>query len=239
MTKKLFFIPVLLVFVSCAELQKAAKSASAMLAEPTSAEIGNGLKEALNQGISKGVDVLSARDGFYKSAYKILLPEEARKVTGKLKNVPGFSNVEDIILEKINRGAEDAATKAKPIFISAIKKMTFSDALNILMGSDNAATGYLQKTTTEDLYKEFNPVIVASLDKFEARKYWADAVNAYNKIPLVKKVNSDLDDYVTRSALTGLFSMVEKKESDIRRNKISRNSELLKKVFAKQDSNRK
>lgn len=236
MTKKLFFIPVLLAFVSCAELQKAA---STILAEPTAAEIGSGLKEALNQGISKGVDVLSARDGYFKSAYKILLPEEARKVTDKLKNVPGFSDVEEIVLEKINRGAEDAATKAKPIFVSAIKKMTFSDALNILMGADNAATSYLQKTTTDDLYKEFNPVIIASLDKFEARKYWADVVNAYNKIPLVKKVNADLDDYVTRQALTGLFSMVEKKEADIRRNKLSRNSELLKKVFAKQDSNRK
>jgi Protein of unknown function (DUF4197) len=236
MFKKLAFVPLLLVFASCAELQKVA---STVLTEPTSLDIGNGLKEALNVGISKGVDVLSAKDGFYKSAYKILLPEEARNVTNKLKNIPGFSNVEEILLEKINRGAEDASVRAKPIFISAIKKMTFSDATNILMGSDNAATSFLQKATTDDVYKEFNPVIVASLDKFDARKYWSDAVNAYNKIPLVKKANADLDDYVTRQAMKGLFSMVEVKEKDIRRNKLSRSSELLKKVFAKQDASRK
>jgi hypothetical protein len=235
MLKKLAFVPLLLVFASCAELQKAA---STML-EPTSLDIGNGLKEALNIGISKGVDVLSAKDGFYKSAYKILLPEEARNVTNKLKNIPGFSNVEEVLLEKINRGAEDASVRAKPIFVSAIKKMTFSDATNILMGSDNAATTFLQKATNDDVYKEFNPVIVASLDKFDARKYWSDAVNAYNKIPLVKKANADLDDYVTRQAMKGLFSMVEVKEKDIRHNKLSRSTELLKKVFAKQDASRK
>jgi Protein of unknown function (DUF4197) len=234
MLKKLAFVPLLLVFASCAELQKAA---STML-EPTSLDIGNGLKEALNIGISKGVDVLSAKDGFYKSAYKILLPEEARNVTNKLKNIPGFSNVEEVLLEKINRGAEDASVRAKPIFVSAIKKMTFSDATNILMGSDNAATTFLQKATNDDVYKEFNPVIVASLDKFDARKYWSDAVNAYNKIPLVKKANADLDDYVTRQAMKGLFSMVEVKEKDIRHNKLSRSTEL-KKVFAKQDASRK
>lgn len=236
MFKKLLFVPLLLVFAGCAELQKAAQSA---LSEPTAADIAGGLKEALNAGISKGVDALGVKDGFYKSAYKILLPPEAQNVVNKLKFVPGFDKVEDILLEKINRGAEDAAGKAKPIFVSAIRQMSFSDATNILMGSDNAATSFLQKTTSEDVYKEFNPVIVASLDKFDARKYWSDAVNAYNKIPLVKKANPDLDDYVTRQAMKGLFSMVELKEKDIRHNKLSRTSALLKKVFAKQDSNRK
>ncbi len=178
------------------------------------------------------------KDGFYKTAYKILLPPEAQNVANKLKVIPGFSNVEEVILE-INRGAEDAASKAKPIFVSAIRQMTFSDATNILMGPDNAATSFLERTTSDNVYKEFNPVIVASLDKFDARKYWGDAVNAYNKIPLVKKANPDLDDYVTRQAMKGLFSMVESKEKDIRHNPISRTTALLKKVFAKQDSNRK
>ncbi len=201
----------------------------------TEAEVANGLKEALTIGAGKGSDQLSQRDGFFKSEYKILLPPEARQVAEKLKIVPGFSDVEEIVLERINRGAEDAAAKAKPIFVNAIKQMTITDAMNILMGSNNAATQYLERTTSDSLYQEFNPVIVESLDKFNARKYWADAVNAYNKIPFVERANPSLDDYVTREALKGLFSMVEKEELNIRSNLSARTTDLLKRVFARQD----
>ncbi|MBK6620437.1 MAG: DUF4197 domain-containing protein [Saprospirales bacterium] len=224
-----------LVFSSCDVLQEIVDTSLSQPAALTSGEIASGLKQALEFGITEGATKLSQQDGYFKSAYKILLPPEARKVTEKLKSIPGFTNVENIILEKINRGAEDAAKKAAPIFKNAITSMTFNDALGILMGNQNAATRYLQNATTNKLYAEFNPVIAESLDKFSARKYWADAVNAYNKIPLVEKANPDLDDYVTKQALTGLFSMVEKKEIEIRSNIASRTTDLLKKVFAKQD----
>jgi hypothetical protein len=202
----------------------------------TTAEIASGLKQALEFGIGEGAERLSRQDGYFKSPYKILLPPEARKVADNLRNVPGFNNVEDVILERINRGAEDAAKRAKPIFTEAIKQMTFTDAMDILMGADNAATQYLNRTTNQKLYQEFNPVIVESLDKFNARSYWADAVNAYNKIHFVEKANPSLDDYVTNEALKGLFSMVEKKEKQIRTDVSSRTTDLLKKVFARQDN---
>jgi hypothetical protein len=233
--KQILILTFLTLLVSCTprDLQNVLDAVTG--AELTSAEVAGGLKEALNQGISKGVDILSQKDGYFKSQYKILLPEEARKVTDKLQNIPGFTDVENVILEKINRGAEDAAKKATPIFVSAIKAMTFNDAMNILMGEDNAATVYLQGTTTQQLYQEFNPVIVESLDKFNARQYWADAINAYNKLPFVEKVNPSLDDYVTNEALDGLFNMVQKEEKNIRENVSARTTELMRRVFAKQD----
>ena len=161
---------------------------------PSNEEVGGGLKEALTLGISNGADVLSAPDGYFKSAYKILLPPEARKVTEKLQGIPGFDQVENIVLEKLNRGAEDAASKAKPIFMAAIRQMSFADAWHILTGGKGAATSYLKEKTYENLYAEFNPVIVESLDKFQARKYWGDAVNVYNKIPFTQqKVNPKLE----------------------------------------------
>jgi hypothetical protein len=203
----------------------------------TSTEIGNGLKEALEIGISKGAERLSRENGYFQSPYKILLPEEARKVTDRLQNIPGFSNLEANVLEKINRGAEDAASKAKPIFVNAIKSMTITDALGILKGDKNAATTYLKRVTYQQLYNEFNPVIVASLDKFNARDYWSNAVNTYNRIPLVNdQVDPDLDDYVTNKALDGLFAQVAKEELDIRNNIGARTTDLLRKVFAAQDN---
>lgn len=198
-------------------------------------EAGRGLKEALNKGVDEAVKSLSAQDGYFKSPYKILMPKEAQAVADALKSVPGFSNVEAELTERMNRAAELAAKKATPIFASAIKQMTFQDALNILTGEQNAATEYLKKTTSKQLYGEFKPVIGQSLDEVNAREYWRNAVNAYNKIPLVQKTNPELDDHVTQKALDGLFSLVEKKERSIRTDIGQRDSDLLRKVFAKQD----
>lgn len=203
----------------------------------TNADMSNGLKQALEFGVDESVNFLSVKDGYYKSIYKVLLPEEARKVIDKLKFIPGFTNVEEILLEKINRGAEDAAKTAGPIFLSAIKKMTFEDVLGILMGEKNAATQYLHRSTYQSLYSEFNPVIVNSLNKFNAIQYWKDAIDKYNKIPFINKVNPDLADHVTSTALVGLFDLVEKKELGIRTDLSQRTTNLLQKVFKKQDKN--
>jgi hypothetical protein len=198
-------------------------------------DIGNGLKEALNEGVGKAVEFLSAEDGYFKSPYKILLPEEAQQVVKKVKMVPGFENVEDELVERLNRAAELAAAKAKPIFVSAIKQMTFKDAMDILMGEKDAATQYLEKTTSQQLFDEFMPVIQNSLDEVNAREYWRSVVQTYNKLPFVKKVNPELDEYVTTKGLDGMYALIQKKELDIRKNQSSRTSDLLTKVFAKQD----
>ncbi len=198
-------------------------------------DAGSGLKEALNIGLDEAVSFLSAPDGYLKSPYKILVPEEAQSVIDKVKRVPGFTDVEEKLEEKMNRAAELAAAKAKPIFLNAIKQMTFKDALNLLMGEKDAATRYLERTTYNPLYAEFLPIIQQSLDEVNAREYWRTAVTAYNRIPLVKQNNPELDDYVAKKALIGLFSLVEKKERGIRENPALRTSELLRKVFAKQD----
>jgi enolase len=134
----------------------------------------------------------------------------------------------------LNRGAEDAAKEAKPIFISAIKSMTIQDAWAILKGEDNAATEYLRKTTSSQLKEKFKPVIQSSLNKVNATKYYGELVTRYNKIPLVEKVNPNLDDYATDKAIDGLFVMIAKEEKNIRQDPVARTTELLKKVFGYQ-----
>lgn len=237
--KRILIITLLLFsFSSCdqATLQKVLDAAaSGAGTELTQAEIANGLKEALAKGVDSGVQYLSKTDGFYKTSYKILLPEEAQKVVDKLKIVPGFDRVEEIVIEKINRSAEDAVKKASPIFVTAVKGMTINDAMGILMGDKNSATLYLDQKTHNPLVGEFQPVIVNSLNKFNALDYWTDAVNAYNKIPFVQKVNPKLEEYITEKAVVSLFDRIEKEELNIRNNLGARTSDLLKRVFAKQD----
>lgn len=233
--KKILLLLITITMISCdaATLQKILDSAGST--GLTNKDIANGLKQALNKGIETGVDYLSKTDGFYKSPYKILLPEEAQPIVEKLRIIPGFNKIEDEITLKLNRAAEDAVKRAKPIFIDAIKQMTFTDVKNILLGNKNAATQYLHKTTYNKLYDEFHPVILQSLNKFGAVDYWANAVNKYNSIPFVNKMNPQVDDYVTQKALEGVFDMVEKKELDIRTNIRARTTDLLKRVFSLQD----
>lgn len=202
----------------------------------TTEQISMGLKEALTNGISKGADLVSKTDGYYKNPeIKLLFPPQAQKVEQKLRDL-GLGNLPDQLIEKLNRAAEDAAKEAKPIFVSAIKSMTIGDATNILMGGDNtAATSYLKKTTSDALYQKFNPVITNSLKKVKALDYWDNIITRYNKIPFVEKVNPDLNDYVTNKAMDGLFLMIQKEEGLIRKDPIARTTDLLKKVFAKQD----
>ena len=243
MIKKAFLLSIALMAAqfSHAQLGDLMKKAEKTVAKVASGgglsqtEVGNGLKEALNVGLTEATGFLSAKDGYFASPYKILIPDEAKKVVSKLKMLPGFSNVEADLTEKMNRAAEDAAQKAKPIFLSAIKNMSFTDAMNILTGNQDAATRYLEKSTYAALYAEFKPIIQASLDKVNARTYWKDATSAYNKVPFVTKTNPELDDHVTKMALVGMFSLIEKKEKGIRTDNNLRTSDLLKKVFAKQD----
>jgi hypothetical protein len=198
-------------------------------------DISGGLKEALNNGISKQVTKLTAIDGFYKNEMvKILLPEELKKVDSSLRKI-GLSSLADEGLKVLNRAAEDAVKEATPIFVSAVMNMSFTDAKTILMGNENSATAYLQNTTSTALYGKFNPVIKNSFTKVGADKVWANIITKYNGIPFVKKVNPDLTDYVTNQAMSGVFKMIAVEEKNIRTNLSSRTSPLLQKVFAMQD----
>jgi hypothetical protein len=200
----------------------------------TTEQVGEGLKEALTKGVSKGSDLVSQVDGYFKNAeIKIPFPPEAKRVEEKLRQMGLGSKVDEFILT-LNRGAEDAAKEAKPIFVSAIKQMTIQDAWGILRGEQNAATQYLKRTTTAQLTEKFKPVIQNSLNKVNATKYYSDLVNTYNKIPMVQKANPNLDDYATEKAIDGLFVMVAKEEKNIRENPGARTSDLLKKVFSSQ-----
>lgn len=198
-------------------------------------EIANGLKEALNMGIDKQVSKLTQTDGFFMNELvKIMLPEELQKVDKTLRDI-GLANLADEGLKILNRAAEDAVGEATPIFVNAVKGMTFNDAKNILLGSDNAATMYLTNATQTELYNKFNPVIKNSFSKVGADKIWNNLITRYNSIPLTNNVNPDLTDYVTQEALKGVFTMIAVEEKEIRNKVSSRTTEVLKKVFALQD----
>lgn len=232
--KKLSSILLVFLFISCAELQQISEQFP-QTGAISNFDISNGLKEALNNGISKQVTKLTATDGFFgNELVRITLPAELQKVDKTLRDI-GLSSLADQGLRMLNKAAEEAVKEAVPIFVSAVKNMSFADARNILMGADNSATNYLQNTTSTALYTKFSPVVQNSLSKVGADKIWQEIITKYNQVPFVDKVNPNLTDYVTNQAMDGVFTMIALEEKDIRTQTAARSSDLLKKVFALQD----
>lgn len=234
MTKKIIALCFLLNLMACAELQQVVNQLP-QGGTLSNADIAAGLRQALDFGIEKQVTKLTQTDGFYKNdLVKILLPSELQKVDKTLRDI-GLSSLADEGLKLLNRAAENAVKEATPIFVNAVKEITFDDAKNILLGNDNAATTYLKVKTESPLYAKFNPVIKSSFDEVGASEIWSSLINKYNALPLTADVNPDLTDYVTREALNGVYTMIALEEKDIRNNFASRTTTLLKKVFALQD----
>lgn len=205
---------------------------------PTEQEAGQGLKDALGIGITKGMGLLSQTDGFLgNDLVRIPWPEQATQVKDVMQKL-GMQKQVDNVTTSLNRAAEKASGVAIDVFIQSIKQMTITDALQIITGGNGAGTAYLKKTTTPILTEKFRPIIDQSLGQVNATKYWSDATSIYNKVPFVKPVNTDLTGFVTEKALEGVFKMVEKEENNIRANPLARTSELLKKVFGFADNHK-
>lgn len=211
------------------------KAVGQSIFKPSKEQINQGLKEALTLAADISADRLNLPDGYLKNPdVKILFPPEAKNIENTLRSL-GLDAMVDQVILSVNRAAEDAAIQAKPIFESAVKNMSIQDVSGILTGNKDAATAYFKENTSDSLSQKFEPIISQSLKKVDATKYWEDVTTRYNKVPFVKKVNTDLTGYVTQKAIDGLFVEIAKEELKIRNSVTARKSELLKQVFGSVD----
>jgi hypothetical protein len=240
-----------LILTGCAELLNVVQTVSPV--PLTEDEVVSGLKEALSNGAKNSAQKLSLENGYFgDEAVKIFLPEEAKVIVDNISRIPGGDKlVQDVIL-RINRAAEDAAKEAAPVFVNSVKQMTIKDAFNILRGADNAATAYLRATTYNELYALYKPKIQTSTEKkivgnISTKDSWVTLTGKWNtlagsvagRLANLKPVNTDLDDYLTSKALSGIFMKVELEELKIRKDVAARVSPILKRVFGSLDNNTK
>ena len=206
-------------------------SAQLNLAGLSQGDASTCIKEALSKGLTTAVLNLNKSDGFFKTAYKVLLPPDAQKIETTLRKIGMGAQVDNAILS-INRGAEKAVGSAAPIFGKAIREITLTDALGLLKGGNNAITQYFRNKTQQSLIEAFTPAVKSSLDSTSATKYYTDLVNTYNKLPTtMKKANPDLTAYVVGKSVDALFDQISKEEANIRSNPAARGTDMLKKVF--------
>jgi len=197
-----------------------------------------GLREALKVGTNNSVSKVNVADGFLNNnLIKIPLPKEAEKVAEVVQNTLGPIGEKAIneFVTKLNRAAEDASAKAKPIFLNAITDITIQDGFEILKGKNNAATQYLKGKTYDNLVTAFKPDIETSLNKVKLTEAWRKVTSLYNKIPGSKAVEVDLAKYTTTRATDGLFKLIEVEEKKIRKDPKARVNDILKKVFSTLD----
>ncbi len=233
--KYIFFLLILFSFNNCSFLnQVGTAAAGSNTGVLTNQEVIKGLKEALTVGANNSAAIASRTDGFLKNP-EIFIPWPAEALTMREKLIQlGFQNKVNEFEASLNRAAEEAAKEAAPIFIDAITTMNVNDGFTILRGNDTAATHYLREKTFDPLKAKFLPKVKSAIDKVNVTAYWTPLANLYNAIPTVKKVNPDLNEYVTNKAINGLMILIGKEETKIRTNVNARVTDLLKKVFAKQ-----
>ena len=198
-------------------------------------EVAAALKDSLSQGATRGAIIASLKNGYYENPrLKIQFPEELHKVEKALRKV-GLGKDVDRFVKQLNRSAELAAARAKPVFIKAITSMTIDDAFEILNGAPNAATRYLQRNTWGELRQQFRPIISEALRQTSATRYYDEIVKKYNRLPFVNDVDPDLNAYATEKAIEGLFVLIADEEAEIRANPAARTSQLLRRVFGSLD----
>jgi hypothetical protein len=195
-------------------------------------DAADAIKEALSNGIKKGVTQVSGTDGYFgNAAIKLLMPPEAKRVEDGLRGIGQGALVDKVILQ-MNRSAEQAAPKATAIFLNAISHLSISDALSLVQSKQqDACTQFLKKATTDALISAFKPSIKTALDQTHTTDVWSEMMGVYNRIPFHASVNTDLPDYATRKAIDGLFYTIALEEAKIRKDPMGQASALIKKVF--------
>ena len=195
------------------------------------ANIESALREALVVGTNKTVALTSADGGYSNNPLiKIPMPVELAKISKTLTSL-GLGSYVTEFNTKMNEAAEQAAALAGPVFTDAVTNMNFDDVQNVFNGGDTAATNYFKKNTADKLTNIYTPIVKEKMKEVGAVDVYNNMVKRYNEIPFVKKVNFNIENYVTTNALEGLFKTLALEETKIRQNPAARTTELLKMVF--------
>lgn len=214
-----------------AGLLLAASAQAVGLADISGKDANGGLKEALTQGAGKAVDLLGKKDGFLANPkVKIPLPESVQKVEGILRGL-GMGKKADELVTAMNRAAEAAVPEARTLLVNSIKQMSVEDAKGILTGGDDAATQYFRRTTSGPLTEKFKPMVKAAMDKVQVAKKYEQLAGKASSYGLVREEDAQLENYVTKKALDGLYLMIAEEEKAIRKDPLGAAGSLAQKVF--------
>lgn len=190
-----------------------------------------GLKEALTQGVTTAVGSLGKANGFLGNPdVKIPLPGKLAQAESILR-MAGMGKQADELVTAMNRAAEAAVPEAKPLLINAVKSMTVADAKDILTGGDDSVTQFFKAKTSDQLTQKFLPIVKKHTAKVDLAQKYDQLAGKGAQLGLIKQEDAQVDSYVTRAALDGLYKMIGDEEKAIRANPLQAAGSMAKKVF--------
>ena len=190
-----------------------------------------GLKEALVKGSQVAVNRLGIENGFMNDGrVKIPLPESLARAESLMRSV-GMGKYADELVLRMNRAAEAAVPEAKALLMNSIKQMSVQDAKGILTGGDDAATRYFRRTTTEPMSQIFLPIVKKAMEKVKFADKYNEFAEHGVRFGLVKAEDANLENYITRRALDGLYLVIAEEEKKIRADPVGAASSIISKVF--------
>jgi uncharacterized protein DUF4197 len=208
-----------------------AAAAGLTVADLSNRDAVAGLREALTQGAHAAVGRLGVENGFFgDERVRILMPESMKKTENLMRRLGMGKQADDLIL-RMNRAAEAAVPEARAVLLDAVKQMSVADARSILAGGEDAATQYFRRTMTDPLTRRFQPIVVKAMDRVQLAESWDRFASRASRLGLVKREDANLEDYITRKALDGLFLVIADEEKKIRANPMQEASSILRKVF--------
>ncbi len=221
----------LVVLVTCMLLSWNMGVHAASLAELSNTDAVAGLKEALTKGTQAAVQQLGRENGFFgDDRIKIPLPETMQKAADMMRRF-GMGKQTDELVLRMNRAAEAAMPEARTLLVNAVKQMSVQDAKGILTGGNDAATQYFKRTTAEQLSQKFLPIVKKATEKVKLADRYNTFAEAGSKFGLVKQQDANLEKYITRKALDGLYLVIAEEEKKIRADPVGTASNIIKKVF--------
>ena len=195
----------------------------------TDSRLAGAVKQALTISSERATRKLSG-----SGAFDLPLPAPVQSLAGNLERI-GLGRYVDQVRDAMNRGAENAAAEAAPVFKNAIQEMTVTDALGIVRGGDTAATDYFRARTESSLAGRYRPIIENSLRETGFYDQYQTLLNAYNRLPMANKPDLNLENYVIDTSLDRLYAEIGAQEALIRQDPVSRGSALIGAVFGGQD----
>jgi hypothetical protein len=210
-------------------LSPAARAAFGGLLSEGDASLG--VKTALERGATSAVSLLGRPDGFLKNP-KVMIPlPSVLKDAAQILKFTGQQKKVDELVTAMNRAAEAAVPQAQALLLDAVKTLTVDDAVKIVRGSQTSVTEYFSGKTRVPLGEKFLPIVTEATKRVSlADKYNAVAGRA-SGLGLVKKEDANIQSYVTRKALDGLYWMIAEEEKKIRQDPMGTGSDILSKVF--------
>jgi len=196
-------------------------------------DMNGAILDALTVGVKRAIKLLGQQGGYLNDAkVRIPMPDSLQKVESVLRRF-GQDKYADRFIQSMNSAAEQAVPQTTQIFLDTIKGMSLTDAKKLLNGPDDAATNYFRSKTSTQLEKVISPIVSKTMDDVGVTKNYKKLISKADFLgDYVDKDTLDIDSFVTRKTMDGLFLKLAEEEAKIRKDPVARSTDLLKKVFS-------